>query len=138
MEHAFMSADVVSKTELYFCEGTSDKEYVATIVKEGGGWRVVCHYGRRGYSLKTTDKGFYVSLVGAQIQYNKVVIEKTSKGYIVKSVDKSLKEKIVDTLEKKPEGMTDEQIQTHLASERTSSEDERAKALARLKAACAN
>lgn len=128
----------IEKTELYFCEGTSDKVYIATIVPEGSGYRVICHYGRRGYPLKTTDKGYTPHLTSAQIISGRVVNEKVAKGYIVKSVDKSLKEKIVEILEKKPEGMTDEQIQTHLVSERTSSEDERAKALARLKAACAN
>ena len=67
---------------LYYREGGSDKVYNASIEEVPGGYEVHFSYGRRGSSLTLGKKTtFPVSLVAAEKIYNKLVSEKTSKGY---------------------------------------------------------
>lgn len=69
---------------LYFCEGTSNKEYHAHLVEEKGQWAVNVEYGRRGQTLKSESKTKApVSYEVAKEAYDKVVKEKTRKGYSV-------------------------------------------------------
>lgn len=130
----------VQKTDLYFREGTSDKEYIATIVNEGSGYRVSCYYGRRGSTLKHTDKGFFYNYRDAQKKFEIVVGEKVAKGYKIK-FDAKVEPSFAEPTAAYP---TTSYVEPEIAEEvtavdcRTSSEHERAEALARLKAACAN
>jgi bifunctional non-homologous end joining protein LigD len=67
---------------LYCREGGSDKVYNASIEEVPGGYEVHFSYGRRGAALSTGKKTTApVSLVAAQKIYNKLVNEKSLKGY---------------------------------------------------------
>jgi len=69
--------------ELFYREGSSDKVYKANITEESNGFTVNFAYGRRGNALTTGKKtNKPVSLHEAQKIYNKLILEKTAKGYI--------------------------------------------------------
>jgi bifunctional non-homologous end joining protein LigD len=68
---------------LTFTEGTSDKEYNLQLLREEGGYRVLFQYGRRNGTLQSgTKTASPVTLEAAEKIYEKLVKEKTSKGYI--------------------------------------------------------
>lgn len=73
---------VIDSAALYFREGTSDKVYNCSLEESGGGCVVNFSYGRRGNALtsgtKTTSP---VTLDKARQIYDKLVREKTGKGY---------------------------------------------------------
>ena len=72
----------VESVSLYCNEGTSDKVYNTAIEKESGGYVVTFSYGRRGGPLKSgTKTNNPVSLDEARVIFNKLVDEKTKKGY---------------------------------------------------------
>lgn len=68
---------------LYFTEGSSDKEYHAQLVADGADKFVVnFQYGRRGSALQTGSKTpAPVDYAKAKKVYDKLVAEKTGKGY---------------------------------------------------------
>jgi len=69
-------------TTLYYREGNSDKVYRAAIEPSGTGFIVTFAYGRRGSTLQTGVKtASPVSFDAAQKIYDKLVHEKTAKGY---------------------------------------------------------
>lgn len=73
---------IIDKADLWYCEGTSDKVYHTTIETCGSGYVVNFAYGRRGSTLKTgTKTSAPVSLPEARKVYERLVNEKTSKGY---------------------------------------------------------
>jgi bifunctional non-homologous end joining protein LigD len=73
---------VVRAIKLFFQEGSSDKVYNATIIDEGGDkYSVEVEWGRRGAKLNSGRKANKVSLAAAEKAYDKLVREKTSKGY---------------------------------------------------------
>lgn len=75
--------DTVKSVALYYREGSSDKEYHASIEPRGGGYVVNFAYGRRGSSLITgTKTSSPVPLAKAEQIYDKLVSEKTGKGYV--------------------------------------------------------
>lgn len=77
-----MSQEVNKSIRLTFIEGSSDKEYNAQIVKDGEGYQVHFQYGRRNGTLQSGSKTTApVDLDSAEKIYNKMVKEKTSKGY---------------------------------------------------------
>ena len=77
-----MAKETLKTIRLTFTEGPSDKEYNAQIVKDGEGYLVNFQYGRRNGTLQTGSKtALPVSLEDAEKIYNKLVKEKTSKGY---------------------------------------------------------
>lgn len=116
----------LKEVELRYCEGSSDKVYIAKIVKMGSVYNVPCEYGRRGSTLKPADKGTYATLGQATAAFEKVVIEKTRKGYHVYSSSDA--PKTVKTEAPKPvEEVFDDKV---LVCE----DNAREKALARLKA----
>ncbi len=71
-----------NKVSLYFSEGSSDKEYHCQIEAANDGFVVNFQYGRRGAALtsgsKTTSP---VDFAAAKKIFDKLVKEKTSKGY---------------------------------------------------------
>lgn len=70
------------KSDLFFSEGSSDKEYHLQIVEVTGGYVVNFQYGRRGSTLKDGSKTANpVPLKDAQNIYDKVLGEKLGKGY---------------------------------------------------------
>lgn len=70
------------RVELFFQEGTSDKVYEAEVVADGDGtWTVKVAWGRRGGPLQRGTKAVKVPLAKAEREYEKLVREKTSKGY---------------------------------------------------------
>jgi bifunctional non-homologous end joining protein LigD len=73
---------IITQADLYFCEGSSDKEYHAYIAEQGGGYIVGFLYGRRGAKLteglKTESP---VTLDMARQVFEKLVSSKTKKGY---------------------------------------------------------
>lgn len=69
-------------TTLYFREGSSDKVYQAAVAPSGAGFVVNFAYGRRGAALQAgTKTASPVPLEKAIAVYNKIVAEKTGKGY---------------------------------------------------------
>ena len=69
-------------TTLYYREGASDKVYQAAIESQGGGYVVTFAYGRRGTTLTTGTKTQEPVAYDTAMQlYNKLVREKTAKGY---------------------------------------------------------
>ena len=67
---------------LYFSEGRSDKEYHAELVEVVGGHVVNFRYGRRGAALNSgTKTAISVDFEKAKAIYDKLVKEKTAKGY---------------------------------------------------------
>ncbi|MDB4994759.1 MAG: ATP-dependent ligase, partial [Myxococcaceae bacterium] len=73
--------NVVSCIELFFQEGTSDKIYRATLVEGAGVYSVEVEWGRRGGPMNKGMKAVKVPLAKAQKELDKVVREKTNKGY---------------------------------------------------------
>ena len=70
------------QTSLYFSEAGSDKEYHAQIIASGDGYVVNFQYGRRGSALKPgTKTAAPLPYEAAKKTYDKLVKEKTSKGY---------------------------------------------------------
>ena len=69
-------------TTLYYREGSSDKVYQAAIEPKDGGYVVTFAYGRRGATLTTgTKTQIPVDQDTAKWLYDKLIAEKTSKGY---------------------------------------------------------
>lgn len=66
---------------LFFQEGSSDKVYHAHILDDGGAYTVQVEWGRRGSKLNQGNKALRVSLAEAQKVFDKLVREKTDKGY---------------------------------------------------------
>jgi len=72
----------VKQASLFYTHGSSDKEYHAQIVERGDGYVVDFQYGRRGGPLQTGSKTpSPVALDKATAIFDKLVKEKTSKGY---------------------------------------------------------
>lgn len=72
----------VKNITLYCTEGSSDKEYQASIVEADGGFHVNFAYGRRGSALKTgTKTNAPVPFEKAEKVYDSLVKSKTAKGY---------------------------------------------------------
>ena len=72
----------ITKTSLYYSEGRSDKEYHAEIIEVAGGNVVNFRFGRRGAALTVgTKTSTPVDFAQAQVIYDKLVKEKTAKGY---------------------------------------------------------
>ncbi len=70
------------RISLYFRQGSSDKEYHASIEPQGTGFVVNFAYGRRGSTLQTGCKtSTPVEYAAAKRIYAKLVGEKTAKGY---------------------------------------------------------
>lgn len=77
-----MATQAGEKISLYYREGASDKEYHARIEPSGPGFIVTFAYGRRGSTLQTgTKTSAPVGFEEAKKIYDKLVKEKTSKGY---------------------------------------------------------
>lgn len=72
----------ITSTSLYFREGNSDKEYHLAVEPSGEGYIVTFAYGRRGSNLTTgTKTPHIVTLAQANTLHDKLVREKTAKGY---------------------------------------------------------
>ncbi len=70
------------EVKLFFQEGNSDKVYYARIVPAGAHvYDVVVQWGRRGSTLSQGKKAVKVSLEKAQTTLDRLVKEKTTKGY---------------------------------------------------------
>jgi bifunctional non-homologous end joining protein LigD len=67
--------------KLFFQEGSSDKVYNAAIVEDDGAYSVQVEWGRRGANLNRGTKAVKVSLAAAEKAFDKVVKQKTRKGY---------------------------------------------------------
>jgi bifunctional non-homologous end joining protein LigD len=73
----------VKSVALFYRDGSSDKEYHASIEPQGGGYVVNFAYGRRGSTLTNgTKTQSPVPLAQAEKIYDKLVAEKTGKGYV--------------------------------------------------------
>jgi len=77
-----MPRSSVQTVSLYFKQGSSDKEYHASIEQEDGCYVVNFSYGRRGSTLQTgTKTSTPVDLATATKIWSKLVTEKKAKGY---------------------------------------------------------
>jgi len=72
---------VTKKSTLYYQEGSSDKVYVVEVREDSGAFSVMGFNGRRGETLNSQPKGSGLSESEAQKLFNKIVKEKTGKGY---------------------------------------------------------
>ncbi|MGI4792148.1 MAG: WGR domain-containing protein [Janthinobacterium lividum] len=74
--------NTVTSTRLFYRDGSSDKEYHAAINQAEGGYTVTFAFGRRGNTLTAgTKTSTPVPLEKAQQIYDKLIAEKTAKGY---------------------------------------------------------
>lgn len=74
--------NTIQKVSLFFKDGSSDKEYNAQLIQSDSGYLVNFQYGRRGSTLTSGSKTpAAVSLEAATKIYNKLIAEKTGKGY---------------------------------------------------------
>ena len=72
----------MEKISLYYRQDNSDKIYQASIESKDDGYIVSFAYGRRGATLQTgTKTAVPVSYDVAQAIYNRLIREKTTKGY---------------------------------------------------------
>ncbi len=72
----------MTSTRLFYKDGSSDKEYHAAMNEVEGGWTVTFAFGRRGTALSAgTKTSSPVPREKAQAIYDKLVAEKTAKGY---------------------------------------------------------
>jgi bifunctional non-homologous end joining protein LigD len=77
-----MNKTALESASLYYKAGSSDKIYNATIEKQDDGYVVNFSYGRRGSALRAGSKtSSPVNLSEAKIIFDKLIKEKTSKGY---------------------------------------------------------
>lgn len=79
---AMLAAVLPKEVKLFFQEGNSDKVYYARIVPAGANvYDVVVQWGRRGSTLSQGKKAVKVSMEKAQSTLDRLVKEKTNKGY---------------------------------------------------------
>jgi bifunctional non-homologous end joining protein LigD len=79
---------VVKETKLFFQEGNSDKVYEAAVVDDGDGtFSVAVRWGRRGPSLNSGKKAQGVTRAAADKVFDRLVREKTGKGYEIQTDD---------------------------------------------------
>ncbi len=69
------------RIELFFQEQPSDKVYNVELVKTKKGWTVHVEWGRRGSNLQKGTKAVDATLEAAEKAFDKVVRQKTRKGY---------------------------------------------------------
>lgn len=70
------------KISLYFCEGSSDKEYHIQLEEAAGGWVINFQYGKRGSTLKSDTKtAVAVDYDTAKKAYDKLVKRQMGNGY---------------------------------------------------------
>lgn len=72
---------IVAMTSLWFYAGSSDKVYIAEVIREGDHYSVRGKWGRRGRTMQSQIKGNYSSETEAMIAWRSLVGSKTSKGY---------------------------------------------------------
>lgn len=77
------------RVDLHYKEGGSDKVYNVELVVHVHGWSVNFEYGRRGSSLIKGTKTEKATYATAKKVFDKLVREKTSKGYIGTGVSSS-------------------------------------------------
>lgn len=77
--------NTVKSIKLFFQEQPSDKVYNVALVETGGAYTVRVEWGRRGANLNKGTKAVNVELAAAEKAYEKVVKQKTRKGYEVLS-----------------------------------------------------
>ncbi|MEO7715139.1 MAG: WGR domain-containing protein [Capsulimonas sp.] len=77
-----MTSTIHTSSRLFYRDGSSDKEYHAAINEAEGGYTVTFAFGRRGNALSAgTKTNTPVTLEKARQIYDKLISEKTSKGY---------------------------------------------------------
>jgi bifunctional non-homologous end joining protein LigD len=69
------------RAELYFRQGSSDKVYHLQLVNEDARWSVEAQWGRRGSALQSDVKANGVPYEEAKRVYDRILREKTGKGY---------------------------------------------------------
>ncbi len=69
------------KAELYYQQGSSDKVYHLQLEQEQERWSVRAQWGRRGSTLQSDTKANHVTYEEAKHIYDKLLREKTGKGY---------------------------------------------------------
>jgi bifunctional non-homologous end joining protein LigD len=80
--NAVLTTPQTERITLYYREGSSDKMYAALIEPQGEGFIVNIAYGRRGSTMTTgTKTQTPVDYDSAKAIYNKLIREKTAKGY---------------------------------------------------------
>ena len=123
---------VKAECKLTYCEGTSDKVYYIRLYNDCGEYSTLCEYGRRGYTLKEVTKAVRVSESRAMAEFDKVKREKLAKGYVQEYMN------WLEPTSIEPESKPVAKEPVIVEDVRTCSEDDRKKALERLRAACAN
>ena len=77
------------KVELYFQQGGSDKVYHLELESVGDHWSVQARWGRRGSTLQSDTKVSSSPYEEAKRAYNRILREKTGKGYQIAQTSKN-------------------------------------------------
>lgn len=76
------TSSIYISSRLFYKDGSSDKEYHAAVNVVEGGYTVTFAYGRRGSALQAGSKTSSPVVLEKAVQiYDKLIAEKTSKGY---------------------------------------------------------
>ncbi len=78
------------RAELYFRQGSSDKVYHLQLVNEDDKWSVEAQWGRSGSTLQSDVKANGVAYEEAKSVYDRILREKTGKGYQIGHVPELL------------------------------------------------
>src|SRR5713226_9787794 len=69
------------RAELFFRQGSSDKEYHLQLENADDKWSVQAQWGRRGSALQSDAKASNTTYEEAKRVYDRILREKTGKGY---------------------------------------------------------
>lgn len=109
---------LVRQSKLFFKEGNSDKVYEVDLCEIGGNYVVNFRFGRAGTALKEGTKTTSpIALSEAEKIFNKLVDEKTKKGYQVSGEEKIIELKPIATVSKNIDENARNQVILNLLSQ---------------------
>jgi len=122
----------IQNIRLQFIEGSSCKEYRLSIEENGGKYDVLASWGRIGATLQTGAKASGVTLEEAYKAYDKILKEKTAKGYLSYSTSPSgIGSNVVRNIDQRDTGLypqllvaiTEDEAESYILDDRYCAQD---------------